>query len=255
MSSLNGKKHKIGIALGGGGARGFAHLGVLEALNEKGIKPDIISGVSAGAIAGAFIAAGKSPREAFDIIKKYKFTDLTAFNIPKTGLFSLEKMRKIVKNHIAVNNIEDLEIPLIIGASNMLAGKIEYFTEGNLADRVEASAAIPVLYSPVNIDGKLYADGGIFDNIPVRPLKDKAKKIIAVSISPIQEIEELTSLVQVASRMFQLAVNPNNDEIKTQCDVFIEPLDLCNYDVMDTKHAEKIFDIGYEHTKGMEIDF
>lgn len=248
------KKYKIGIALGGGGARGFAHLGVLQALNEKGIKPDIISGVSAGAIAGAFIAAGQAPREAFESIRKYKFTDLTAFNIPKTGLFSLEKMRKIVKNHIKVDNIEDLETPLIIGASNMLAGKIEYFEEGFLADRVEASAAIPVLFSPVKIDGKLFSDGGIFDNIPINPLKGKAEKIIAVSISPIQEIEELTSLVQVASRMFQLAVNPNNREVENQCDVFIEPIDLCNYDVMDTKHAEKIFEIGYEHAKNMDID-
>lgn len=254
MSLLSKKKYKIGIALGGGGARGFAHLGVLEALAEKGIKPDIISGVSAGAIAGAFIAAGKSPREALEIIRKYKFTDLTKFNIPKNGLFSLEKMRKIVKDHIKVNNIEDLEIPLIIGASNMLSGKIEYFTSGNLADRVEASAAIPVLFSPVNIDGQLYSDGGIFDNVPTRPLKDKAKKIIAVGISPIQEIKELTSLVQVASRMFHLAVNPSKEQIIAQCDVFIEPLELCNYDVMDTKHADKIFEIGYEHAKGMDID-
>lgn len=248
------KKHKIGVALGGGGARGFAHLGILQALSEKGIKPDIISGVSAGAIAGAFIAAGKPPREAFEIIRKYKFSDLTAFNIPKTGLFSLEKMRKIVKNHIKVDNIEDLEIPFIIGASNMLAGEMHYFTKGNLADRVEASAAIPVLYSPVKIDGKLYSDGGIFENIPISPLKRKAKKIIAVSISPIQEIDELKNLIQVTTRMFQLTINPDNSKIKKKCDLFIEPLDLCNYDVMDTKHAEKIFQIGYDFVKGMDIE-
>ncbi|MFK7953565.1 MAG: patatin-like phospholipase family protein [Ekhidna sp.] len=248
------KKHNIGIALGGGGARGFAHLGALQALSEKGIKPDIISGVSAGAIAGAFIAAGKSPKDAFDIIKKYKFTDLTAFNIPKTGLFSHEKMRMIVKNNIKVDNIEDLDTPLMIGATDMLAGKIEYFSTGFLADRVEASAAIPALYSPVEIDGKLYSDGGIFDNVPIRPLKGKAEKIIAISISPIQEIQELKSMVQVATRMFQLAVNQGTDELKKQCDIFIEPVDLCNYDVMDTKHAKTIFEIGYEHTKAMDIN-
>lgn len=251
---MKAKKYKIGIALGGGGARGFAHLGVLQALEEKGIKPDIISGVSAGAIAGAFIGAGKSPRETFDIIKKYKFTDLTTFNIPKTGLFSLEKMRKIVKTHIKVDNIEELEIPLIIGASDMLSGTMEYFTEGNLADRVEASAAIPVLYSPVEINGKLYSDGGIFENVPISPLKRKAEKIIAISISPIQKIEELTSMVQVATRMFQLTVNQRSSELKKRCDLFIEPADLCSYDVMDTKHAETIFNIGYDYTKELEID-
>ena len=249
------KKHEIGIALGGGGARGFAHLGALQALSERGIKPDIISGVSAGAIAGAFIASGKSPRDAFDIIRKYKFTDLTTFNIPKTGLFSLEKMRKIIKDHIKVNYIEDLKIPLIIGATDMLAGKIEYFSKGFLADRVEASAAIPVLYSPVEIAGKHYADGGIFDNNPIKPLKRKAEKIIAISISPIQEIQELKSMVQVASRMFQLTINQRSNELRKQCDLFIEPIELCNYDVMDTKHADTIFEIGYEHTKSMDIDF
>ncbi len=248
------KKHKIGIALGGGGARGFAHLGVLKALAERGIKPDIISGVSAGAIAGAFIASGKTPEEAFDIIKKYKFTDLSKFNIPKNGLLSLEKLRSIIKSNISTDNIEDLEIPLIIGASNMLAGKIEFFSKGNLADRVEASAAIPVLFSPVKIDGNLYSDGGIFENVPISPLKGKAKKIIAVSISPVQEIDELKNLIQVATRMFQLTVNPRNGTLKKKCDLFIEPHDLCNYDVMDTKHADTIFEIGYDYAKKMDID-
>lgn len=248
------KQYKIGIALGGGGARGFAHLGVMEALAEKGINPDIISGVSAGAIAGAFIASGKSPREALDIVKSYNFTGISELNIPKTGLLSSDKMKKGLLKNIEISKLEDLEIPLIVGVSNMLDGKPEYLTKGTLADIVQASASIPVLYSPVNIDGKLYSDGGVFDNLPVKPLLEKCEKVIGVSISPIQKIDELKSLIQVATRMFQLAVNPSTREIDRQCDVFIEPADLCNYDIMDTKHAQEIFDIGYEYTRGMDID-
>ena len=247
------KKYNIGIALGGGGARGFAHLGVLQALYEKGIKPDVISGVSAGAIAGAFIASGHSPKEAFDIIKQYKFTGLSELNIPKTGLLSSAKMKSRLLKKIPIKKLEDLEIPLIICVSNMLDGKPEYLTEGPLADIVQASASIPVLFSPVELNGKLYSDGGIFDNVPVKPLKKNCKKVIGVSISPIQKIEELTSLIQVSARMFQLAVNPSTSDLKKECDVFIEPPDLCNYDIMDTKHAQEIFDIGYNFTKDLEI--
>lgn len=253
MSKSAEKNYELGIALGGGGARGFAHLGILQALYEKNIKPDIISGVSAGAIAGAFIASGHSPKEAFDIIKQYKFTGISEFNIPKTGLLSSSKMKSGLLKKIPVEKLEDLKIPLIICVSNMLDGKPEYMTEGPIADIVQASASIPVLFSPVRINGKLYSDGGIFDNVPIKILKDKCKKVIGVSISPIQEIDDLTSLIQVSSRMFQLAVNRSREELKNQCDVFIEPLDLCNYDIMDTKHAKEIFDIGYKYANEMNI--
>ncbi|WP_420318531.1 patatin-like phospholipase family protein [Ekhidna sp.] len=247
-------KYEIGIALGGGGARGFAHLGILQALEEKGIKPDAIAGVSAGAIAGAFIAAGHSPKEAFDFIKDYKFTAISEFNIPKTGLLSSSKMKSRLLKKISTEKLEDLEIPLVICVSNMLDGKPEYLTEGPLADIVQASASIPVLFSPVKLNGKLYSDGGIFDNVPVKPLKKACKKVIGVSISPIQKVEELTSLIQVSTRMFQLAVNPSNAELEKQCDLFIEPPALCDYDIMDTKHAQEIFDIGYDYVKEMDID-
>ena len=253
MFESGNKNYKIGIALGGGGARGFAHLGVLHALYEKDIKPDAISGVSAGAIAGAFIASGHSPKEAFDIIKQYKFTGISELNIPKTGLLSSAKMKSRLLKKIPTEKLEDLEIPLVICVSNMLDGKPEYLTEGPLADIVQASASIPVLFSPVELSGKLYSDGGIFDNVPIKPLKKVCEKVIGVSISPIQQIEELTSLIQVTTRMFQLAVNPGTGELENQCDLFIEPPDLCNYDIMDTKHAQEIFDIGYNFTKELDI--
>jgi len=252
MSNSN-KKYKIGIALGGGGARGFAHLGIIKALQEKGIRPDVISGVSAGAIAGAFIASGHSPEEAFDIVKQYKFTGISELNIPKTGLLSSAKMKSGLLKKFQKQKIENVDIPLIICVSNLLDGVPEYLTEGPLADSVQASASIPILFSPVELNGKLYADGGIFDNVPIKPLREICDKVIGVSISPVQKIKELSSLVQVVVRTFQLAVNPNNGELKKQCDVFIEPTDLCNYDIMDTKHAKEIFDIGYNHVKNMDI--
>ncbi|MEO1254448.1 MAG: patatin-like phospholipase family protein [Bacteroidota bacterium] len=250
---MDKKKYNLGIALGGGGARGFAHLGVLQALKEKDIKPDIISGVSAGAIVGAFIADGKQPREVLEIMKKYNFSGMARLTRMKNGLLSLSKMKSSLDKHIQTKKIQNLDLPLIITVSNMLEGNVEYISKGPLSKLVQASASIPILFKPVEYKGSLYNDGGIFDNLPVKPLKGKCKKIIAVSISPIQKIDDLKNLKETAIRMFQLAVNLPVDEIGNNSDLCIEPPELSKFDVMDTKNADKIFDIGYQYVKNMEI--
>lgn len=254
MFGFGKKKYQLGIALGGGGARGYAHLGVLKALYEKGIRPDIVSGVSAGSIAGAFIADGHSPEDAFEIMKKYNFTGLTKFMGFKSGLLSLSKMKGNLEKKITAKRIEDTDIPFIVGVSNMLDGTAEYISSGHLATAVQASSSIPVLFSPVKINNKLYNDGGLFDNLPISPLEGQCKKIIAVSISPVQKIKQMSNLKDVALRMFQLAINPQKDEVMEACDVFIEPPELSEFDIMDTKNAQEIFNIGYNHVKKMDID-
>lgn len=247
------KQYKWGIALGGGGARGYAHLGVLEALREKNIKPDVIAGVSAGAIAGAFIASGKTPREAFEAITKYSFNDFTKFKIPKNGLLSLEKMRSTLEKEIEAETFEELEIPLIITCTNVLTGKVEYIKEGPLSESVVASASIPVLFDPVELDGKVLMDGGLLNNLPFQPLLETCKKVIAVSISPVQELEKVDGLIDVAARTFQLSVNSRREEARKSCKYFIEPPRLCEFDLLDTSNAEEIFQVGYEYTKEMDM--
>lgn len=248
------KKYKIGIALGGGGARGYAHLGVLQGLYEKGIKPDIISGVSAGAIAGAFIASGKTPKEAFEIMKGFGISDFTKFRIPRNGLLSLEKLKETLEREITEKNLEDLPIPFIVAVSDLFKGKINYLDAGPLSTLVQASASIPVLFDPVPYNNTLYADGGIFNNLPVEPLKKKCKKIIGVSISPVTEINELSGLIHLATRTFQLTINARHDIIRDNCDLFIEPPRLSEFDLLDTKNVNKIFDIGLQYTRELSID-
>lgn len=253
MTSKKDKKYKLGIALSGGGARGYAHLGILKALKEKGIEPDVISGVSAGAIAGAFIAAGKSPEETFDIIKTYRFFDFATIRFPRSGLFSLDNIKDSIEKEVGYEKVEDLPIPLFIAATNMLDGKVEYFSEGQLSKVVQASSSIPVLFSPVEINGKLYNDGGVLDNLPMKPLYSCCEKTILANISPIQPIKEMKNLVQVASRMFQLSVNSHYSEKKEMATIFIEPPEVDKYDILDTKHAKEIFDAGYNYTKDLDI--
>jgi len=253
MFGLDNKKYDLGVALSGGGARGYAHLGILKALKEKGIEPDIISGVSAGAIVGAFIAAQREPDEIFEIIKEYRFFDLASIRFPRKGLFSLDFIKNSIGKEIEYEKIEDLPIPLIVAATNMLDGEMTYFSEGSLSEIVQASSSIPVLFSPVEIDGKLYSDGGVLDNIPLEPLIARCKKTLVINISPVEPIEEMKNIVQVATRMFQLSVNARDSEKKKQCDFYIEPPEMCKYEILDTKHAKEIFDTGYRYTVDLDI--
>jgi len=255
MANLFGKKkYKTGIALSGGGVRGFAHLGVLKALEEKGIKPDIITGTSAGAIAGVYIAAGKSPDEVFELIKKKRLIDFVQVKIPRTGLLNLDKLRKSLSDHIEADNIEDLKIPFIAAVSDIINGRIKYFDKGSLVKIIQASASIPVLFAPVEIDDMIYSDGGLFDNLPVEPLQNVCKKIIAVNVSPINKTDKLKNLIQLSARTFHLTVNSTIKGVEDKCDLFIEPPELDKYDILDASKADEIFRVGYDYCKGLNIN-
>ncbi len=247
------KKYEIGIALGGGGQRGFAHFGILKALNEKGIYPDMISGVSAGAIAGAFIADGKEPEEAFNLLKKNKFADFTRIIFPIDGFFSLDKLNDNLKNLIEADDVKDLKLPFYAAATNLTDGTVEYFDEGPLHTIIQASSSIPVVFSPVEIDGKLYVDGGIFDNVPVTPLLGKCKKIIAVNVNPMKKAKSIKNFLQVADRVTHLVVNQTIKDIKDKCDIFIEPKRTIEYEILSSDHPDKLFEIGYEYCKSLDI--
>src|SRR5665811_384027 len=179
------KKYKTGLVLSGGGTRGFAHLGVIAALVEKGIKPDIISGTSAGAITGAFIAAGKTPEEILKIFKKGSFFKYTKLHIPTDGLLKLDGLKEVIQKEIASKNIEDLKVPFFVAVSNLNKGIVEYKNKGLLGETVLASSSIPILFSPVILNGDSYVDGGLMDNIPISPIKTKCEQIIVSNIRPI----------------------------------------------------------------------
>lgn len=251
--SDNTKPHRFGFVLGGGGARGFAHLGVVKALREKGITPDIISGVSAGAIAGAFLAAGKTPDETLEVMKKLSIRDLTNFQMPSTGLFNLDKLRGLIENHLGAVDIRDLKIPLIITATDIMNARPTYFREGNLATLVQASASIPVLFSPVKINDLYYVDGGVFSNNPLEPIKYECDRTVVINISPLAKVNELGNIANIAARTFQLSVNASNRIVADECDLYIDPPQLANYPIFDTQNADELFQIGYEHVMEMDL--
>ena len=243
---LFSRKYRTGLVLSGGAARGIAHLGVLEALLEKKITVDIISGVSAGSIAGALYLDGYHPREILEIFANQKIYKLIRISVPRSGFFKIDGLKKILKANLRAQHIEDLKKPLIIAVTNYLKAKVEYFTEGPLIDLILASSSIPVLFEATHINKVPYIDGGIMDNLPVDPLLNRCKKIIGIHVNPLGEINASTSPWQVAERSFHMAVASEIRRKQELMDLFIEPTELTKFGMLELRKAEKIYKAGYD---------
>ena len=161
------KPYKLGLVLSGGGARGFAHAGALQALEEVGLKPDIIAGVSAGSVVTAMYASGMAPEEIVKVFADAKFGDFAELGVPRDGFFSMDGFKKFLKKHIPFERIEDLPRPAVICATDLDNNKPVDFTEGPLFDCVAASCSIPIIFKPVRINGITYVDGGVLANLRV----------------------------------------------------------------------------------------
>lgn len=240
------KKYDIGLVLSGGGTRGFAHLGVIKALEEAGIKPDIISGVSAGSIAGAFYADGNDPESTLEILAKHKLLDYLEFSIPQKGLVRMTGFEKTLKEHLHAKTFEELKTPLIVFATDMNNATYVRFDSGDLVIAIKASSSIPIIFPPVKIDGHFFLDGGVINNFPVEALRDHCKTIIGVNVNPIGEVKSMGNLKFIAERTFHITLRNQAASKEDQCDLYIEPTDLEKYGLLDVSKAREIFNIGYE---------
>lgn len=245
---------KIGLALSGGGVKGFAHLGVIKALEEKGIKADLISGISAGAIMGSFIAAGRDPIEVRELIKSSDFFDFARVTIPDRGFFTLDNMKKNLEKYLGVKEFSELKMPFYVGAANISKAKMEYFNEGDLIKIIRASSSIPVLFSPVEINGDLYVDGGLFENLPISPLINKCDLIIAVNVMPFHLDSKIESITDIAVRTFQLKTVANSLELIEKADIYIEPAGIGNYTILNSKYNNELYELGYNYAKNLNIE-
>lgn len=240
---------KIGIVLSGGGARGFAHLGSIKALMELGFQPQMISGVSAGAIAGALVAAGYHPDKILEIFiatKLYRFLRLSVGR-SFTGLLKMERVERLYELYLP-DTFEELKIPLTVCATDIQAGKSVFFSNGILIKPIMASCCIPVVFEPLRMNGGIYADGGLLNNLPVEPLLDKCDFIIGIHTNPINTALPLTSMRAIMERSLLLAIQNNVKDRAKKCDLFIEPPTLNRFTTFDSKKARDIFEIGYDYT-------
>jgi NTE family protein len=247
------KKYQYGLALSGGGTRGFAHLGVLKALEEHNIRPDVISGVSAGAIVGVLFADGNKPEDILDFLTRNKLFQFLRFSIPRQGLVQMSGFERTLKEMLKTKKIEDLGIPMKIFAVNINTADYTCFEKGDIVSVVKASSSIPIVFPPVEIDGDWYLDGGIINNFPLDPLVDDCETLIGVNVNPLNETRDLSNLLKIAERTFHISIRSHTMGQKEKCHIFIEPPDLDKHGLLDTSRAKEVFDLGYkEAMKALE---
>jgi NTE family protein len=248
---MSDKQYKTGIVLSGGGARGFAHIGALKALNEFGIYPNIISAVSAGSIVGSMYANGYKPDEILDRFSEWDIYKILKFYRPGLGVLKAIGIRKTLSKYLTEKNIEDLNIPLIISATNFAKATTEYFTEGSIIDAVMASSAVPLVLKPYIINGNMYVDGGLMNNLPIEPIEHKCDYLIGVNVNPIKETSQFNSFRNYADRVLHLAIRANVNINIGKFNMFIEPPQLSDFGLFKISHAKEIYQIGYDYTGNM----
>lgn len=239
---------KVGLALSGGGARGFAHFGVLKALEELGVQVDMVSGTSAGSIVGAFHAFGYAVDEAKSLASKTNLFKVVWPAFSWKGVFSMSRSEDIFKKHFPDDDFSATKIPLYVTTTNLNTGQPEVFSKGEMIKPLMASCCIPFIFDPIKIDKGVYVDGGLVNNLPAEAIRDQCDIVIGVNVSPVLKEDALQGTKKMIERISMVSINANVDKSKTLCDIVIEPKSLREYGTFDLKSADKMFNIGYEAT-------
>ncbi len=244
------QKIKIGITLSGGAAKGIAHIGVIKALEENGIHPEIVSGTSAGAIVGALYAAGKSPEEMMQFVHSSSLFKIVKSGFSFNGQMKLTYLKDHLKEYIPKDRFESLQKPLFISATNLITGSADVFSEGELFDPVVASCSIPWLFAPIIINDIPYVDGGVRDNMPAKSIRSKVDFLIGVNVKPKVKAtkEELNSKLNISLRVFDLTVWNNIKPNVRILDHYIAPEKLAKFNQFSLKQTNDIYEVGYEST-------
>lgn len=238
----------IGVVLSGGGVRGVAHLGVLKALSEAGVKFCRITGTSAGAIVGSLFAEGHDPFDIFQVFLKTKLLRFMRPALGAGGLLSLQNTTALFKEYLPHNSFEGLKIPMTITTTNFSTGKLAYFSSGELIPVIQASSSIPGVFKPVIINDEMHVDGGVLNNFPVEPLLDNCDFIIGSSCNHVPFVKRITTFRRMIQRATLLAINADMKEKRGFCDVLIEPESMGATHIFDIGRAEEVYWLAYETT-------
>ncbi len=218
------KPVKIGLALGGGAARGFAHVGVIKVLEAHDILPDIVVGTSAGAVVGALYAAGNNGFDLQKLALKLDEAKISDWSLPDRGILKGEALQQFVNDAVANKPIEALKKPFAAVATNLGNGESMLFRSGNTGLAVRASATVPGVFRPVSINGREYVDGGLSSLVPVRSARQLgAELVIAVDISARPAGQPTAGTLDILLQTFTImGQNLARFEIK-EADIVIRP--------------------------------
>lgn len=240
---------EITLALSGGAAKGAYHLGVLQYLDEQNVRIKAISATSIGAVIGASYACGISPKEQLEIFKSKEFRKIFSLNLFSGSLFKVDANAEILKRLIPLEKLEDLAIPLYLSAVDMHSGEYLYFSSGDVKQICLAASALVPMFSSVVYTDKTLIDGGIINNMPIKPLKQYPYKIVGINLKPVSCENTKNSLFSILKRVVFLRTYGNAQMAKNKCDVYITSFVLEKYSMFSFKHLDAMFKLGYEDAK------
>lgn len=249
---LTAGNDKPGICLSGGGALGIAHVGVLQALEEKGIFPAVISGSSMGAIVGTLYAAGYSPADILELIhedKLYRISKLMTFNpgFLKSGLSKHDSLKDLIRELIPHNSFELLKKKMHICVMNLNKSAWEIVDSGGGLDSwVAASASVPGFFEAFHNEGMFYVDGGVLNNFPAQCIRQKCRILIGVDVFPMQIPFSLTKPVDSIAFSLRAMLRQNSQEGRAMCDFLIEPRAVDEFNEFRFDAYHEIFRFGYD---------
>jgi NTE family protein len=250
QSLSSAKTPSIGLALGGGFARGIVHVGVLKVLEEENIPIHFIAGTSVGALIGAAYCSGVSPTELEKIASRVRFRDLARWTISRLGFASNLRMLTFLNKLLKVQTFEELRIPLAVTATDFISGEGVVFRSGPLADAVRASCAYPGVFLPVTVNGRLLVDGMLAHSLPSQPVREMgADRVLAVNLKG-----RWTSgdgprhIFDVIGQCFSIAQKMNCEQSRQCADLIIEP-DVTGYRYDDFEHSPELVKIGEAATR------
>lgn len=240
--------YHIGLALSGGGARGFAHAGALKALAEVGINL-ILWRVSVRGLLPLCCIRRFKPEDIIDLFKQQSFKQLCELTTPTSGLMRMEGFCKLLRENIVYSNLEDLPIPTVVGVTDFDRGKPVAFSTGDIVTAVSASCSLPIVFKPVEINGTRYVDGGVLHNLPAWAIRKQCRVLIGVNCSPLTSgPTNQNNLIGVALRSYELMAKTNCANDLMMCDIAVHTDAIARYQVFNLKEIEKVYKSGYLET-------
>ena len=220
------RQARIGLALGGGAARGFAHVGVIQVLEEAGLHPQLVAGTSAGSLVAALYASGKTSQELRRVAETMEEAEITDWMLPilNRGALRGEALAKYVNGQVGGKSIEQMKIPLGIVATDLRNGEVVTFRRGNTGSAVRASSAVPAVFQPVRIGEREYVDGGLVAPVPVRQAREMgANFVIAVDISSDPEGSQTGDTFQILMQTFTIMGKSINTLALREAEFVVRP--------------------------------
>ncbi|MGJ8756870.1 patatin-like phospholipase family protein, partial [Acinetobacter sp. HC8-3S] len=241
------KRPVVALVLGSGGARGYAHIGVIEVLEQQGIRPDFIVGTSAGSIVGSIYASGKSAAELRDIALKLKANDVRDVNVSLKGFFDGKKVEDYVNDQVHNIPLQKLKIPMYVVATELKDGTKTVFNYGNTGQAVRASTSIPSMFVPTKIHNTEYVDGGLVSPVPVEVARELgADVVIAVDILAQPIHTETTNVWGLFNQNINIMQGRLAEEELKDADVVIQPDLREKAHIFDVKDRENTMQAGVD---------